>query len=130
MTRRVEPDQDDRPAPEAASPQARRTQGPERGTTDPLGSAAGPVVDRTARRPVGELSYGEASAELDGIVALFERGEVDIDGLVEQLERATAIVEELDRRLTRTRARVDELVPRLAAAAAADVDETDAIGDG
>jgi exodeoxyribonuclease VII small subunit len=67
--------------------------------------------------PVGELTYAEASRELDEIVAVFEHGDLDLDRLVGRLERATAIVEELDRRLRRTRTQVEELVPRLEAAA-------------
>jgi exodeoxyribonuclease VII small subunit len=67
-------------------------------------------------QPVGDLSYTEASGELDEIVAFFEQREVDVDQLVARLERATAIVDELDRRLRRTRAQVEELVPRLEAA--------------
>jgi exodeoxyribonuclease VII small subunit len=65
---------------------------------------------------VGELSYTEASHELDEIVAFFEQREVDVDLLVARLERATEIVDELDRRLRRTRAQVEELVPRLESA--------------
>ncbi len=68
-------------------------------------------------QPVGELSYMDASRELDGIVEFFERSEVDVDQLVARLERATAIVDELDRRIRRTRAQVEELVPKLEAAA-------------
>jgi exodeoxyribonuclease VII small subunit len=68
--------------------------------------------------PVAQLSYGEASRELDQIVADFEHGDLDVDQLVDRLERATAIVEELDRRLRRTRARVEELVPKLESAVA------------
>lgn len=67
--------------------------------------------------PVTELSYTEASRELDGIVEFFERQEVDVDQLVARLERATAIVDELDRRIRQTRAQVEELVPKLEAAA-------------
>ena len=66
--------------------------------------------------PVEELSYTEASGELDEIVAFFEQRDIDIDHLVSRLERATAIVDELDRRLRRTRLQVEELVPRLEAA--------------
>lgn len=66
--------------------------------------------------PVAELTYTEASAELDRIVAFFEQRDVDVDQLVARLERATAIVDELDRRLRQTRAQVEELVPRLARA--------------
>ena len=65
--------------------------------------------------PVSELSYTEASRELDAIVAFFEQREVDVDELVVRLERATAIVDELDRRVRQTRAQVEELVPRLEA---------------
>ncbi len=68
--------------------------------------------------PVGELSYTEASRELDAIVDFFEQREVDVDVLVARLERATALIDELDRRLRRTRSQVEELVPRLDALAA------------
>jgi exodeoxyribonuclease VII small subunit len=70
--------------------------------------------------PVADLSYTEASHELDEIVAFFEQREIDVDQLVARLERATAIVDELDRRLRRTRAQVEELVPRLQGATTAD----------
>ena len=71
-----------------------------------------PLVADDVGSPVGDLSYTEASRELDEIVAFFEQREVDVDLLVARLERATAIVDELDRRLRRTRAQVEELVPR------------------
>jgi exodeoxyribonuclease VII small subunit len=63
--------------------------------------------------PVDQLSYTEASRELDSIVDFFEQREVDVDVLVARLERATELIDELDRRLRRTRAQVEELVPRL-----------------
>ena len=44
--------------------------------------------------PVSELSYTEASRELDAIVSFFEQREVDVDQLVVRLERATAIVDD------------------------------------
>jgi len=66
-------------------------------------------------RPVAEMSYTEASAELDEIMAFFEGSEVDVDALVGRLERATVIIEELDRRLRQTRMQVERLVPRLTA---------------
>jgi exodeoxyribonuclease VII small subunit len=74
---------------------------------------------------VGDLSYTEASRELDEIVAFFEQSEVDVDQLVSRLERATAIVDELDRRLRRTRAQVEELVPRLSALSSATTADDD-----
>jgi exodeoxyribonuclease VII small subunit len=63
--------------------------------------------------PVSELSYTDASHELDSIVEFFEQREVDVDVLVSRLERATELIDELDRRLRHTRAQVEELVPRL-----------------
>ena len=69
-------------------------------------------------KPVEQLSYTEASRELDAIVDFFEQREVDVDVLVARLERATALIDELDRRLRQTRAQVEELVPRLETLAA------------
>ncbi len=66
-------------------------------------------------RRVEDMSYREASEELDTIVAFFEGREVDVDQLVGRLVRATAIIEELDARLRRTRMQVEQLVPRLTA---------------
>jgi|GEM_PF-173436 len=86
-----------------------------------------------AGRAVEELSYTEASAELDDIVRFFEQRDVDVDELVGRLVRATAIVEELDRRLRRTRLQVEQLVPRLSAVVsdeAADEPETPREGGG
>ena len=68
--------------------------------------------------PVEQLSYTEASRELDTIVDFFEQRDVDVDVLVARLERATALIDELDRRLRQTRTQVEELVPRLDALAA------------
>jgi exodeoxyribonuclease VII small subunit len=67
--------------------------------------------------PVEELSYTDASRELDAIVEFFEQREVDVDILVARLERATALIDELDRRLRHTRTQVEDLVPRLDALA-------------
>jgi exodeoxyribonuclease VII small subunit len=67
--------------------------------------------------PVGDLSYTEASRELDAIVEFFEKREVDVDVLVGRLERATALIDELDKRLRQTKAQVEDLVPRLDALA-------------
>src|SRR5579872_2683446 len=88
--------------------------------------------------PVNELSYTEASRELDAIVGFFEQREVDVDQLVVRLERATAIVDELDRRVRRTRAQVEELVPRLEGVnrnlandpAVDEADDSDEVDDG
>ena len=91
-----------------------------RAETEQTGRGGGSTVSRhrTMPVPVEQLSYTEASRELDAIVDFFEQREVDVDVLVARLERATALIDELDRRLRRTRAQVEELVPRLDALAA------------
>jgi exonuclease VII small subunit len=80
-------------------------------------------------RPVSELSYTDASRELDGIVEFFEHRDVDVDQLVPRLERATAIVDELDRRVRKTRAQVEQLVPRLQAATRSGPDGAELTGE-
>jgi exodeoxyribonuclease VII small subunit len=75
-------------------------------------------TSETPQVAVTDLSYAEASRELDEIVAFFESGDLDVDQLVGRLERATQIVDELDRRLRHTRTQVEDLVPRLEAAVA------------
>lgn len=83
---------------------------------------------------VEEMSYTDASDELDAIVRFFEDRDVDVDQLVGRLVRATAIIEELDKRLRRTRVQVEQLVPRLNTVLAAneepDRDQPDREGDG
>ncbi|MGD0081988.1 MAG: hypothetical protein ABSD78_02170 [Acidimicrobiales bacterium] len=64
-------------------------------------------------RPVGELGYSEAAAELDGIIAELDRGVVDVDVLEVRLRRAVEIVEELDGRIRGARERVSAILPRL-----------------
>jgi exodeoxyribonuclease VII small subunit len=69
----------------------------------------------TEPSPVSELSYAEAAAELDNIVAELDEGRIDVDVLEMRFRRAIEIVEELDKRIRGVRERVDELMPRLAA---------------
>jgi exonuclease VII small subunit len=73
-------------------------------------SASEPV---TSVLPVAELGYGEASDELDAIIAELERGVIDVDLLEVRLRRAVEIVEELDRRIRGARDKVSSLLPRL-----------------
>jgi exonuclease VII small subunit len=75
--------------------------------------------------PVADLSYADASRELDGIVEFFEHRDVDVDQLVARLKRATALVDELDRRVRRTRSQVEQLVPRLQTSARPAVEESE-----
>jgi exodeoxyribonuclease VII small subunit len=66
-----------------------------------------------------QLTYAEATAELDAIIAEFDHGQVDVDRLGDRFQRATELVEELDRRIRATRSHVESLSPRLDAVAAA-----------
>lgn len=73
--------------------------------------------------PVSELSYADAAAELDDIVAELDEGRVDVDILEARFRRAIEIVEELDKRIRGVRERVDELMPRLEALGEEEVEE-------
>ncbi len=73
--------------------------------------------------PVSELSYADAAAELDEIVAELDEGRVDVDILEARFRRAIEIVEELDKRIRGVRERVDELMPRLVALGEEEVEE-------
>jgi exodeoxyribonuclease VII small subunit len=99
-------------------------------TRNPMSSKSD-AKDAADETPVTELSYTEASRELDTIVEFFENRDVDVDQLVPKLERATAIVDELDRRVRKTRTQVEQLVPRLQAAArSADAEDEDPYDEG
>ncbi|MCL5446808.1 MAG: exodeoxyribonuclease VII small subunit [Actinobacteria bacterium] len=67
---------------------------------------------------VEELSYKQASDELNAIVEYVEGADVDLDELVPKLKRAAQIVTELDRRIKSSKAQVETIVPRLGAIAA------------
>jgi len=76
-----------------------------------------PVTGDAQVRPPGELTYAEATAELDAIIAEFDEGQVDVDRLADRFQRATELVEELDRRIRVNRQKVERLTPRLDAVA-------------
>lgn len=79
------------------------------------------MTDATTEVPVGELSYADASQELDVVIRELDAGMVDVDLLEVRFRRAIEIVEELDRRIRGARDRVDALMPRLEALGASDV---------
>jgi len=72
----------------------------------------------------GELTYAQATTELDGIIAEFDEGQVDLDRLAERFQRATELVEELDRRIRVNRQQVESLTPRLEAVANGQVESS------
>jgi glyoxylase-like metal-dependent hydrolase (beta-lactamase superfamily II) len=69
------------------------------------------MTDPDETVPVEQLTFTEASRELDAIVNFFEQREVDVDVLVGRLERATALIEELDQRRREGVMMVDRNVP-------------------
>jgi len=75
------------------------------------------VTDAQPEPGLADLSYAEATAELDAIIAEFDQGQVDVDRLGERFQRATELVEELDRRIRANRRQVEALSPRLDAIA-------------
>lgn len=66
-------------------------------------------------KAVSELSYADATQELDMIIGQLDQGLVDLDELDVRFQRAVEIVEELDHRIKGARDRVDALLPRLEA---------------
>ena len=66
-----------------------------------------------ADKPVAELSFEEASAELDTIITELDSGDVSIDALAERTERAAALVDHLKSKLTETKVRIEKVAPRL-----------------
>ncbi len=55
-----------------------------------------------ALKPVKELTYNEAFAELDGILRLMQNDQCDIDRLAALTRRATELIAECRSRLTAT----------------------------
>ncbi|MCM1071845.1 MAG: exodeoxyribonuclease VII small subunit [[Clostridium] fimetarium] len=53
-------------------------------------------------KPMAELTYNEAAAELEKILRLMQSDNCDIDRLAELTRRATALIAECRRRLTAT----------------------------
>jgi len=63
-----------------------------------------------ADRPVEELGFEEARAELEVIVAAIDHGDVDLDTLSAKVARAGALLAHCRTRITATRAQVEDLV--------------------
>ena len=63
-----------------------------------------------ADRPVEELGFEEARAELEAIVAAIDHGDVDLDTLSAKVARAGALLAHCRTRITATRVQVEDLV--------------------
>ncbi|MGH9036625.1 MAG: exodeoxyribonuclease VII small subunit [Acidimicrobiia bacterium] len=64
----------------------------------------------STERPVEELRFEEARAELEGILAAIDHGDVDLDTLSAKVARAGALLAHCRARITATRAQVEDLV--------------------
>lgn len=57
-----------------------------------------------------KLSYSEAMAEVESIIARLRSGELSIDELSDSVRRATELIGECRKRLTATEAEVEKLI--------------------
>jgi len=64
-------------------------------------------------RPVKELTYNEAFAELDGILKLMQSDQCDIDRLAALTRRATELIAECRSRLTATDQELKSILDKL-----------------
>lgn len=64
----------------------------------------------STERPVEELRFEEARAELEAILAAIDHGDVDLDTLSAKVARAGALLAHCRSRITATRAQVEDLV--------------------
>lgn len=59
-------------------------------------------MENNDTKPIADMTYNEASAELEKILRLMQSDNCDIDRLAELTRRATALIAECRRRLTAT----------------------------
>lgn len=65
------------------------------------------------KTPVSKLSFSEAVAEVEEIVARLENDQTDVDELAGEVKRAVELISSCRERLERTDGEVRELVTRL-----------------
>ena len=67
----------------------------------------------TDQTPAEEVSFGDGLAELEGIVASLESGELDLEESLTRYERGVALLRQLQARLTDAQQRVTVLLGEL-----------------
>ena len=75
-----------------------------------------------AARKKTELTYSQASTELDAILEEIETGTANIDVLSERVERASTLIKFCREKLAGTELRVNEIVDGLRPSATADAE--------
>lgn len=63
----------------------------------------------TELRPVEQMSFEEALAELEGIVQKLERGQLDLESSIRAYERGTALRQHCAEKLRQVQLRVEKL---------------------
>ena len=64
-------------------------------------------------RPVDEMTFREASAELDGIIRQIESNTLELEDTLKAYERGVALISSLQKRLSEAEQKVDVLMGEL-----------------
>ena len=64
-------------------------------------------------RPIDEMTFREASAELDGIVRQIESNSLELEDTLKAYERGVALIASLQKRLAEAEQKVDVLMGEL-----------------
>jgi len=64
-------------------------------------------------RPVDEMTFREASAELDGIIRQIESNTLELEDTLKAYERGVALIASLHKRLSEAEQKVDVLMGEL-----------------
>lgn len=73
------------------------------------------MTENTELRPIEELTFREAMAELDGIVGVLESNSLELEDSLRSYERGVALLAALQGRLAEAQQKVDVLMGELVA---------------
>ncbi|CAK7002732.1 MAG: Exodeoxyribonuclease 7 small subunit [Paraeggerthella hongkongensis] len=73
------------------------------------------MMENTEPKPIEELSFREAMAELDGIVGVLESNSLELEDSLRSYERGVSLLRALQGRLTEAQQKVDVLMGELVA---------------
>jgi len=68
-----------------------------------------PTQPETAATPVADLSFEAAMAELEKIVSLLERGDLDLEASISAYERGEALKKHCEKKLAEAELRVEKI---------------------
>jgi exodeoxyribonuclease VII small subunit len=81
------------------------------------------MSDKPRKPKRDDLTYVQASSEIESILTEIESGEIDLDALTERVERAAELLALCRARLAATETKVRKVVENLQAAGAGDADQ-------